>query len=373
MTDRTSLPAPDDRRFMRLALTLAERGRGETNPNPMVGCVVVRKGRVVGEAYHHRAGGAHAEVLALRRAGPRARGATLYVNLEPCAHVGRTGPCAPLVVESGVERVVAAMRDPDPRVSGRGFALLRRAGVVVETGVLEDEARALNEPFARAVGMWRPFILLKVAMTLDARIATARGESRWITSSRQRLVARRLRRLYDGVLVGIGTVLADDPLLLPEPRVRRPFHRIVLDARLRTPERSRLVQSAGESPLWVVTGRRETAAQRRLESLGVAVLNVPEASSGKLPLPRVLRRLRDRGIMSVMVEGGSTVLGAFLREELFDQVAFFRAPLLLGGRRGLPAFGGPDPLRLGDAVRLRPGAPPVSFSGADAEFWYPVG
>ncbi len=266
------------------------------------------------------------------------------------------------------------MRDPDPRVSGRGFALLRKAGLKVVTGVLEEEALALNEPFTRAAPMWRPFILLKVAMTLDARIATARGESRWITSARQRLAARRLRRLYDGVLVGIGTVLADDPLLLPEPRVRRPFHRIVLDARLRTPERSRLVQSASESPLWVVTGRHPTAAQRRLESLGVRVVNVPGTASGLLPLPQVLRRLReDLGIMSVMVEGGSAVLGSFLREELFDRIAFFRAPILLGGRRGLPAFGGPDPLRLGDAVRLRPGSPPPTFSGSDAEFWYPVG
>jgi diaminohydroxyphosphoribosylaminopyrimidine deaminase / 5-amino-6-(5-phosphoribosylamino)uracil reductase len=357
---------------MRHALRLAEKGRGETNPNPMVGCVVVRKGRVVGEGYHHRAGAPHAEVLALRDAGPRARGATLYVSLEPCVHRGRTGPCAPLVVRSGVARVVAAMRDPDTRVGGRGFALLRKAGIEVVTGVLGEDALALNEPFARAAPMWRPFVLLKVAMTLDARIATARGESRWITSPRQRRTARRLRRLFDGVLVGIGTVLADDPLLLPEPRVRRPFHRIVLDARLRIPEKSRLVDSVGESPLWVLTGGRETAAQRRLESLGVTVVNVPGAASGLLPLPRALRRLRDKGIMSVMVEGGSAVLGSFLREGLFDQLALFRAPILLGGKRGLPAFGGPDPLRLGDAVRLKPGSPPPTFSGADAEFWYPV-
>jgi diaminohydroxyphosphoribosylaminopyrimidine deaminase / 5-amino-6-(5-phosphoribosylamino)uracil reductase len=358
---------------MRRALRLAERGEGETNPNPMVGCVVVRRGRVVGEGYHRRAGGPHAEVLALARAGSRARGATLYVTLEPCSHSGRTPPCAPRVAGAGVSRVVAAMRDPDPRVSGRGLASLRRAGVEVVAGVLEGEARALNERFVGAARMWRPFVLLKAAMTLDARIATATGESKWITSPRNRRAARRLRRLFDGVLVGIGTVLSDDPLLLPEPRVRRPFHRLVLDARLRIPEKSRLVRSAAEAPLWVLTGARVTAAQRRLESLGVTVLNVPGSASGLLPLPRVLRRLRERGITSIMVEGGSAVLGAFLREELFDQLALFRAPILLGGRRGLPAFGGPDPLRLGDAVRVRRGQPALASSGSDAEFWYPVG
>lgn len=357
--------AEDDVRWMGRALELAARGIGETNPNPVVGCVVVRDGDVVGEGYHRRAGGPHAEVLALRRAGDAARGATLYVNLEPCSHQGRTPPCAPRIAGAGVKRVVTAFRDPNPRVSGRGLAQLRRAGVEVTVGVLEAEARRLNERFVRAARMWRPFVLLKAATTLDGRIATARGESQWITSPAQRKAARRLRRLHDGVLVGIGTVLADDPLLLPEPRVRRPFHRIVLDSTLRLPLGSRIVASAPLSPVWVLTQKRRRARQARLEARGVTVLNAPGAR-GRVALPWALQALRERGLWSLMVEGGSEVLGSFLREELFDEVALFRAPVLLGGRGSVPAFGGPDPLRIGDAVRLRSG--PVL---ATHEVWYP--
>jgi len=357
--------ADDDVRWMRRALELAARGTGETNPNPVVGCVLVREGGVVGEGYHRRAGGPHAEVLALRRAGAVARGATLYVNLEPCSHHGRTPPCAPRIVEAGVKRVVTAFRDPNPRVSGRGLAVLRAGGVEVTVGVLEGDARRLNERFIRAARMWRPFVLLKAAMTLDGRIATARGESQWITSPAQRRAARRLRRLHDGVLVGIGTILADDPLLLPEPRVRRPFHRVVLDSTLRLPLSSRLVASAPLSPVWVLTQKERRPKQARLEARGVTVLNAP-AGRGRVALPWALQALRERGLWSLMVEGGSEVLGSFLREELFDEVALFRAPVLLGGRGSLPAFGGPDPLRIGDAVRLRPG--PVL---ATHELWYP--
>ncbi|MFI5182815.1 MAG: bifunctional diaminohydroxyphosphoribosylaminopyrimidine deaminase/5-amino-6-(5-phosphoribosylamino)uracil reductase RibD [Vicinamibacteria bacterium] len=354
-----------DVRWMRRALELAARGIGETNPNPVVGCVIVREGSVVGEGYHRRAGGPHAEVMALRRAGDAARGATAYVNLEPCAHLGRTPPCAPLLVAAGVRRVVAAFRDPNPRVSGRGLKILRRAGIAVTVGVLEGDARRLNERFVRAARMWRPYVLLKAAITLDGRIATARGESKWITRPAQRQEARRLRRLHDGVLVGIGTVLADDPLLLPQPRVRRAFHRIVLDSSLRLPLSSRLVASAPLSPVWVVTGKRGRPQQERLEARGVAVLNVPTIR-GRVALPSALRVLRERGLWSLMVEGGSEVLGSFLREELFDEVALFRAPVLLGGRRSVPAFGGPDPLRIGDAVTLKPG--PVRKTH---EIWYP--
>jgi diaminohydroxyphosphoribosylaminopyrimidine deaminase/5-amino-6-(5-phosphoribosylamino)uracil reductase len=355
----------DDIRWMRRALELAARGIGETNPNPVVGCVLAREGRVVGEGYHRRAGGPHAEVVALRRAGEAARGSTAYVSLEPCSHEGRTAACAPLLVAGGVRRVVTAFRDPNPKVSGRGLAVLRRAGIAVTVGVLEGEARRLNERFVRAARMWRPYVLLKAAITLDGRIATARGESKWITSPAQRREARRLRRLYDGVLVGIGTVLADDPLLLPQPRVRRPYHRIVLDSSLRLPLSSRLVASAPLSPVWVVAGKDRSRKQARLEARGVKVLNVPTAR-GRVALPSALRTLRETGLWSLMVEGGSEVLGSFLRDELFDEVALFRAPVLLGGRRSLPAFGGPDPLRIGDAVRLRPG--PAS---ATHELWYP--
>ncbi|HEY6551931.1 MAG TPA: bifunctional diaminohydroxyphosphoribosylaminopyrimidine deaminase/5-amino-6-(5-phosphoribosylamino)uracil reductase RibD, partial [Vicinamibacteria bacterium] len=344
--------AADDRRFMLRALALANRGAGETNPNPLVGCVIVRAGVVVGEGWHQRAGGPHAEVMALERAGLRARGATLYVNLEPCAHrAKRTPPCAPAVAAAGLRRVVVAMRDPNPAVEGRGLALLRRSGIQVTSGVLAEEARRLNRPFAVAQKRQGPFVLLKAALTLDGRIATASGESRWITTGAQRREARALRRRYDGVLVGIGTALLDDPMLLPTPRPRRPFFRIVLDSRLRLPLRGRLVGSARRSPVIVLGLRGQASRRRALEARGVTVLVDPR-STRRVSLSWAMRALWRHGLRSVMVEGGSEVLGSFLAARLVDQVALFRAPLLLGGRGSRPAFGGPDPKRLVDAIRL---------------------
>ena len=360
---------------MRRALRLAARGLGETNPNPVVGCVVARGDRVVGEGLHRRAGGAHAEVEALRRAGRRARGATLYVTLEPCAHHGRTPPCAPLVARAGLARVVVAVRDPDPRVSGRGLRLLRRAGVAVSLGVCAEAAEWLNRRFLKAARARRPFVLLKAALTLDGRIATAAGRSRWITSPGARREARRLRRLHDAVLVGIGTVLADDPLLLPAPRTRRAFTRVVLDTRLRLPPRSRLARSAtSRAPVVVLTKAPAPAARRRaLESSGVTVVEV----SAKLRIPpaRALAALFARRIMSVMVEGGAEVLGSFLAARLVDEIALFRAPLLLGGRSSLGAFGGEDPLEIGEALRLEPlpdAAVGLPRRGDLVEYWRPA-
>jgi diaminohydroxyphosphoribosylaminopyrimidine deaminase/5-amino-6-(5-phosphoribosylamino)uracil reductase len=358
----------DDPRWMRRALSLGARGLGETNPNPVVGCVIVKRGRVVGEGFHERAGGPHAEVIALARAGERARGATLYVTLEPCAHVGRTPPCAPRVAGAGLARVVVAGRDPNPRVNGRGLRLLRRAGLAVREGVLRDEAFRLNERFLVSCRERRPFVLLKAGLTLDGRIATAGGRSKWITSARQRGAARRMRRLYDAVLVGIGTVLADDPLLLPSPRTRRPFVRAVLDTRLRIPRRSRLVRSAGtRTPLWVFTRVKGGARRAQLEAAGVTVISVA-GGRGRLAPRAVLRAFSARGVHSLMVEGGSEVLGSFLAARLFDQVALFRAPLLLGGRGSL-SFGGENSARIDQAQKLRPspGVPPRPL----VELWYP--
>jgi diaminohydroxyphosphoribosylaminopyrimidine deaminase/5-amino-6-(5-phosphoribosylamino)uracil reductase len=358
-----------DFHYMRRALALAARGLGETNPNPMVGCVLVNRGRIVGEGFHPRAGEPHAEVLALRAAGRRARGATAYVTLEPCSHHGRTGPCAPALVEAGVRRVVAAMRDPNPVVNGRGLACLRRAGLRVDVGALESEARALNEPFVVAMRRGRPFVLLKAATTLDGRIATAAGESRWITRADQRRQARALRRRFDGVAVGIGTVLADDPMLLPAPRPRRPFHRVVFDSTLRLPVDSRLVRSARRAPVVVLTRRGRGRRRAQLEAAGVAVLQVG-GPGARVPVPAALRVLYSRGLRSLMVEGGSELLGSFVAAGLFDQVALFRAPLLLGGRGALPAFGGADRRRLADAVRLAPAPPSRASERRGYELWY---
>jgi diaminohydroxyphosphoribosylaminopyrimidine deaminase/5-amino-6-(5-phosphoribosylamino)uracil reductase len=367
---------------MARALALARRGLGETNPNPVVGCVLVRGGRVVGEGWHRRAGGSHAEVHALRAAGAAARGATAYVTLEPCAHQGRTPPCAPALIGAGVRRVVAAMRDPNPPVDGRGLAMLRRAGIAVTVGVAADEAMALSEAFVIAAPLGRPFVMLKAAMTLDGRIATAAGESKWITAPGARRRARALRRLFDGVAVGVGTVLADDPLLLPAPRTRRPFHRVVFDSRLRTPLRSRLVSSASDdTPLWIVT-TDEAAGGEAFEARGVRILAAP-AREGHVDLEWGLAALRAEGLWGLMVEGGSDLLGALLAARLFDQVTLFRAPLLLGGRHSRPAFGGPDPDRLSDAVRLTARSPilparsaavsPAAAADGAYEVWYPAG
>jgi diaminohydroxyphosphoribosylaminopyrimidine deaminase/5-amino-6-(5-phosphoribosylamino)uracil reductase len=360
--------------MMRRALALAARGLGETNPNPAVGCVVARGARVVGEGFHARAGGPHAEVGALREAGPRALGATLYVTLEPCAHRGRTPPCAPLVRDSGVARVVAALRDPSPLVAGRGLALLRRAGIAVETGLLAGEAARLDERFLAPARLGRPFVLLKAALTLDGRIATASGRSQWITSPSQRGQARWLRRLHDAVLVGIGTALADDPLLLPSPRTRRPFLRVVLDSRLRLPERGRLARSAGpRTPVLVLSRAPEPSRRRRLEAAGMEVVDVA-GETGRVSLPAALEALGARGVTSVMVEGGGEVLGSFLAARLADQVALFRAPLLLGGRGSRSAFGGPDPLEIREALRLEPvpAEPPFPWPWTPQfELWRP--
>jgi diaminohydroxyphosphoribosylaminopyrimidine deaminase / 5-amino-6-(5-phosphoribosylamino)uracil reductase len=357
---------------MARALALARRGLGETNPNPMVGCLVVKDGRVVGESFHRRAGGDHAEVGALRRAGAAAKGATLYVTLEPCAHQGRTPPCAPLVAAAGVRRAVVAIRDPNPAVDGAGLRALRRAGIAVSVGVAAAEARELNERFLVAAPGHRPFVLLKAAVTLDGRIATAGRRSRWITSPRQRAAARALRRLHDGVAVGIGTVLADDPMLLPSPAVERAF---VFDSRLRLPLDSRLARSARRWPVWVVTRAGNSRRRAALESKGVMVLDVA-GRGGPVPLVPALQALRRRGVWSLMVEGGSELLGSFLAARAFDQLALFRAPLLLGGRGSLPAFGGPDPRRVAAAVRMtrieRPLVPREAARAGLFEAWRPA-
>jgi diaminohydroxyphosphoribosylaminopyrimidine deaminase/5-amino-6-(5-phosphoribosylamino)uracil reductase len=362
---------------MRRALELALGGAGETSPNPLVGCVVARGGRVVSEGFHARLGGPHAEAVALARAGRAARGATLYVNLEPCAHVGRQPPCAPRVAEAGIRRVVVATRDPNPKVAGRGLRHLRSRGLAVETGALRREALHLNQRFLSAARGERPFVVLKAGLTLDGRIATRAGESRWITSRDQRRRARGLRRLHDAVAVGVGTALADDPLLLPEPSVRRPFHRIVFDSRLRLPPGSRLARTARRSPVWVLAARDVPSRRRALEARGVNVV-VGRGSGGRVSLGWALAALREAGIWSLMVEGGAELLGAFLAERSFDQVALFRAPLLLGGRGGLAAFGGPDPRRLAEAVGLSTMSPLSGLTGdpliepsPGLELWYP--
>jgi diaminohydroxyphosphoribosylaminopyrimidine deaminase/5-amino-6-(5-phosphoribosylamino)uracil reductase len=345
---------PGDAAFMRLALREAARARGDTAPNPMVGGVVVRGGRVIAVGHHVRPGRAHGEAVALERAGSRARAATLYVNLEPCAHYGRTPPCVDAVLASGVRRVVVALRDPDPRTAGRSFARLRRAGIEVVVGVEADAARELNRGYLSRVERGRPWTTLKLAATLDGRIATASGESRWITGPAARAWVHRLRRASDAIAVGSGTVLADDPALTArrgERIVHRP-RRIVIDSRLQTRPRARLLDPADPGGAWILTGPRAPARRRAaLEAAGALVLPVRTGASG-LDLRAAWRLLASRGVNDLLVEGGGGLAAALLGAGLVDRVALVLAPRLLGAD-ARPAIGPLGIRRLAGAVALR--------------------
>jgi diaminohydroxyphosphoribosylaminopyrimidine deaminase / 5-amino-6-(5-phosphoribosylamino)uracil reductase len=341
-----------DRRFMREALRLAERGRGTTRPNPVVGALVVKAGTVLARGFHKRAGQAHAEIVALSKLGMRAPGATLYVTLEPCCHQGRTGPCTTALLAAGIRRVVVGCCDENPLVSGRGIALLRRSGLDVSAGCLKEECYRQNRAFFTWVRRQRPWITLKVASTLDGFIGDRRererkGQARWITSAQARVRAHELRAEHDAVLVGVGTVLADDPLLTvrtDNKAARQPL-RIVLDSQLRTPPNAALMATSRDHarPLIIaaeprVRQRGLARRQRQLEDGGAEVLFVRADRHGHVALPAVLQALAGREIQSLLVEGGSTIHGAFISQRLVDSVALFLAPRLVG--HGVPVVEG---------------------------------
>jgi len=325
--------------WMKRALELARRGEALANPNPMVGAVLVKRGRVAGEGFHTYAGKRHAEILALEKAGKKARGATLYVNLEPCCHTGRTGPCTDAIIAAGVKRVVAAMADPNPEVEGRGFRQLRRAGVAIEVGVLENEAKRLNEAFAKWTRTGLPLVTLKTAITLDGKIAgplrrRRGGSTTWITSEKSRAEVQRLRHGSDALLTGIGTVLADDPRLTDRTGRRRgrPLVRVVLDSRLRLPLKSKLVRSA-RGDLLVFTCA--AANSRRARALGRAGVEIVHLAGRRPSLQGVMRELGRRGILSVLIEGGAEVNWSALHSGLVDKAWIFCAPKLMG-KGGVP-------------------------------------
>ena len=341
--------ADDLTAHMRRALRLAAKGAGRTSPNPLVGAVVVRDGISVGEGWHRAAGEPHAEVEALRAAGARARGATLVVTLEPCSHHGRTPPCVEAVRESGIARVVAAMRDPFPKVDGRGFRALRGAGVSVEQGLLEAEARRLNEGFISRVERGRPFVLLKLALTVDGHLAVP--GRRYLSGKRALREVHRLRDRTDAVLVGIGTVLADDPrLTVREVRGRDPL-RVVLDAEARTPVTAQVVRSRDPQRTILLVAR--DADQRRVARLrgtGVLVATIPRAEVG-LDLERALRWLGEQGVNTVLSEAGPTVAAALVRSGLADRALFIVSPLVGGGGPRLDGL--PEPRTLRECVMRR--------------------
>jgi len=331
--------ASADEKHMRLALRLAARGRGKVEPNPMVGAVVVRGGKVIGTGWHRRFGGPHAEVNAVRDAGGKVAGATVYVTLEPCAHFGKTPPCADFLTEHKVVRVVVACRDLSPETAGKGIARLRRAGVRVEVGLLGDEARSLNAPFFKLVSTGMPYVTAKWAMTLDGKIATKTGDSKWISSEEARKFVHKVRGRMDAVVVGIGTVLADDPELTCRLVRGRTPKRVVLDARARLPLASKLVRSAGEAPVMVAVSDRAPA--KRAEALmrrGCKVVTFP-TKNGRVDVVRVLEWLGSMRVTNVLVEGGGDVLGSFFDAKLVDEVLAFVGPKIVGGGGRSPVLG----------------------------------
>jgi diaminohydroxyphosphoribosylaminopyrimidine deaminase/5-amino-6-(5-phosphoribosylamino)uracil reductase len=343
-----------DERLMRRALELAARGAGQVSPSPLVGCVIARDGgEVVGEGFYIYEGVKHAETIALEQAGERARGATAYVSLEPHAHQGRTPPCTLALINAGVRRVVASIEDPNPLVSGRGFKHLREAGLEVQTGLLSREAERLNEKYIHAMRHARPFVHLKLACSLDGRIATRTGDARWITNEQSRTRVHQLRHEYDAILVGAGTANADDPLLTDRSRLprHRPLTRVVLDDALRLSPDSQLARTARETPLVVFTsGEADERAAAALASHGVEVVREPR---GSRDLRAVLENLYRRSLQSVLVEGGARVAGMFLDARLVDKASFFIAPLIIGGSDARSAVGGTGAARIADATRLR--------------------
>ncbi|NPV70491.1 MAG: bifunctional diaminohydroxyphosphoribosylaminopyrimidine deaminase/5-amino-6-(5-phosphoribosylamino)uracil reductase RibD [Firmicutes bacterium] len=339
-----------DEYYMRQALDLAAKARGDTSPNPMVGALVVRDGVVVGSGYHERAGTPHAEIHALRAAGEMAKGATLYVTLEPCCHHGRTPPCVDSVIAAGIKRVVAAMVDPNPKVAGNGLDSLRRAGIEVTVGVLAGQAARLNEVFVKHITTGLPFVLLKMAMTMDGKIATRTGDSRWITGEEARRRVHQLRREYDAVLVGVGTVLEDDPRLTVRLVDGRDPARVVLDAHARTPPTARIVRNDSRAPAIIVAGERAPESRvRDLRACGAEVWILPE-SRGRIVWRRLLEELGRRELPSLLIEGGAEVAASALASRIVDKVAFFMAPKIAGGRTAPGPVGGPGILRMADAL-----------------------
>jgi diaminohydroxyphosphoribosylaminopyrimidine deaminase/5-amino-6-(5-phosphoribosylamino)uracil reductase len=350
--------------YMRLALRLARRGYGTTSPNPMVGAVLVKGGKIIGRGWHHRAGEAHGEIEALQdaaRRGNSVKGATLYVTLEPCSTHGRTPPCTDAILKAGIKQVVIGATDPNPRHRGKGFHILKRRGVNVTAGVLAEECQQLNETFNHWIVHRAPFVTVKAAMTLDGRIATASGESKWITGEKARAYAMKLRQGADAILVGVNTILADDPSLMVRSLKSKvqslksgtglKLRRIVLDSQARTPTKAKVMSDDDASMTTIVVSR--SAPARRVSELSkrANVIVAPATRSG-IDLRWLLRRLGSENVTSLLVEGGGEVNASFLLQGLAQRVAFFYAPKILGGRDAIRAVAGRGIMRLDQAIRL---------------------
>ena len=347
--------AAHDIRYMTRALRLAARGRGRTSPNPMVGAVVVAGGRIVGEGFHRKAGAPHAEVMALQAAGLRAKGGTLYVTLEPCSHTRkRTPPCVPAILAAGIRRIVVAMRDPNPRVNGEGLRRLSRAGLNVAVGCLERHAEQLNDSYVHRMRSGRPLVVLKMAMTLDGKTATAAGESKWITGPQARRHAHHLRSQADAIMVGVNTVLADDPQLTARPGhpiARQPL-RVIMDSGLRTPPTAKVVSRRLRKGTVIATTRRSPQTQlARLRKRGISVLVLPSVK-GRVSLRACLTYLAHIGINLLLIEGGSELASSALQSGVVDRLRLYIAPRLLGGNDAKGLIGGFCPSRLARSLSV---------------------
>jgi diaminohydroxyphosphoribosylaminopyrimidine deaminase/5-amino-6-(5-phosphoribosylamino)uracil reductase len=338
--------------WMQHALELAERGRGFVEPNPLVGAVIVRDGRLVGEGWHQRFGEAHAEINALAQAGEAARGATLYVTLEPCCHHGKTPPCTDAVLGAGIARVVMALTDPFPKVSGQGLAALVSAGVAVEVGLGADAARRLNAPYLKLLSTGRPYVHAKWAMSLDGKIATRTGDSKWISNESSRQRVHVLRGRMDAILVGIGTALADDPLLTARPPGPRTALRIVLDRTARLPPTSQLAQTAKETPVLLAVSAAPVERGDALRALGCEVLSLPATANGCPSIAALLEELGRRRFTNLLIEGGAGVLGSFLDSGQIDEVHVFIAPKLIGSAEARSPVGGLGAAKLAESLHL---------------------
>ncbi len=335
---------------MQRALKLAEKGKGRVHPNPLVGCVIAHGDEIVGEGYHIAFGRAHAEVEALQKAGVKARGATAYVTLEPCAHWGKTPPCTEALIQAGIKRVVAAMKDPNPRVAGRGFSALKKAGIEVTSGVMERYAQEMNRAFVVWVTEQRPYVTLKVASSLDGKTATRTGQSQWITSPQSRSAGHQWRTEADAIAVGIHTILNDNPSLTAHGKGRNPV-RIIFDSHLKTPTAARCLREPGQT--WILTTAQGTSSKAKALKRRGAVIHTVPAHQKQIDLSKALPLLAREGVAHLLVEGGATLHASFVEAKLVDEVVWYLAPLLIGGTLAKPAIGGRGVSTLTQASRLK--------------------
>jgi diaminohydroxyphosphoribosylaminopyrimidine deaminase / 5-amino-6-(5-phosphoribosylamino)uracil reductase len=345
----------NDRHYMQIALELAARGKGYTSPNPMVGAVVVKDGHIIGKGWHEKVGGPHAEVNAIDDAGDLAADSTIYVTLEPCNHQGRTPPCTEKILSAGIKHVVMAMKDPNPDVSGGGADFLTQNGIPVKSGILEADAQRLNESFIKYIHTKRPFVTLKCAATLDGRIATRTGDSKWVTGESARKYVHEMRHEMDAIMVGVNTVKADNPSLttrLEDKEGVDPI-RIILDSKLSIPENSKLLQIPAGSDTLIITGNSELSPKRSsIEKLGVKVINA-ELKDGRIDLDALMNQLGKMGIISILIEGGAQVAASALQAKIVDKINFFYAPKILGGDDGFSMCSGTGPELMADSIQVK--------------------